>query len=88
MRPGQLDSDSLPDYDELDAVLYLYVELDKSATEIIAAGFDAEMVTRTLGLTDGAEYKRRQYPPGTKVSRRAFGRDRRLPMTNKWKESR
>ncbi len=86
LRPGQLDSDSLPDYEELDGILNLYVEHDQSAADIIAAGFNAEVVERTLRLTDGAEYKRRQYPPGTKVSRRAFGRDRRLPMTNKWQE--
>ena len=86
LRPGQLDSDSLPDYDELDAILNLYVEHDQSASDIIAAGFTPEVVVRTLRLTDGAEYKRRQYPPGTKVSRRAFGRDRRMPMTNKWQE--
>lgn len=86
LRPGQLDSDSLPDYEELDGILNLYVEHDQSASDIIAAGFNAEVVERTLRLTDGAEYKRRQYPPGTKVSRRAFGRDRRLPMTNKWQE--
>ena len=86
LRPGQLDSDSLPDYAELDGILNLYVEHDQSAADIIAAGFNAEVVERTLRLTDGAEYKRRQYPPGTKVSRRAFGRDRRLPMTNKWQE--
>jgi NAD+ synthase (glutamine-hydrolysing) len=86
LRPGQLDSDSLPDYEELDAILNLYVEHDQSAADIIAAGFTTNVVERTLRLTDGAEYKRRQYPPGTKVSRRAFGRDRRLPMTNKWQE--
>ena len=86
LRPGQLDSDSLPDYVALDAILNMYVEHDKSAEQIIAAGFPADVVTRTLKLTDGAEYKRRQYPPGTKVSRRAFGRDRRMPMTNKWQE--
>lgn len=86
LRPGQLDSDSLPDYEQLDAVLELYVEHDASAAEIIARGFDSQLVVRTLRMTDNAEYKRRQYPPGTKVSRRAFGRDRRLPMTNKWQE--
>lgn len=86
LRPGQLDSDSLPDYEQLDAVLELYVEQDANAAEIIAQGFSEELVVRTLRMTDNAEYKRRQYPPGTKVSRRAFGRDRRLPMTNKWQE--
>ena len=86
LRPGQLDSDSLPDYDQLDAILHLYVEEDESAAQIVARGFNEELVTKTLRMTDIAEYKRRQYPPGTKVSRRAFGRDRRLPMTNKWQE--
>ena len=88
LRPDQLDTDTLPDYHELDAILHAYVEEDKSSTEIIAMGFAPETVERILRMTDRAEYKRRQYPPGTKVSRRAFGRDRRLPMTNRWQESR
>jgi len=88
LRPGQLDTDSLPDYQELDAILRAYVEHDTSAQDIIAMGFAPETVERILRLTDHAEYKRRQYPPGAKVSRRAFGRDRRLPMTNRWQESR
>ena len=86
LRPGQLDSDSLPDYEELDAILNLYVEHDQSAADIIAAGFTTDVVERTLRLTDGAEYKRRQYPPGPKVSHKAFGRDRRMPLTNYWKQ--
>jgi len=88
LRPGQLDTDSLPDYHELDAILRAYVEADTSAQDIIAMGFAPETVERILRMTDQAEYKRRQYPPGAKVSRRAFGRDRRLPMTNRWQESR
>ena len=88
LRPDQLDTDTLPDYHELDAILRAYVENDTSAQDIIAMGFSAETVERILRMTDAAEYKRRQYPPGTKVSRRAFGRDRRLPMTNRWQESR
>jgi len=88
LRPGQLDTDSLPDYHELDAILRAYVETDTSAQDIIAMGFTPETVERILRMTDHAEYKRRQYPPGAKVSRRAFGRDRRLPMTNRWQESR
>ena len=88
LRPDQLDTDTLPDYHELDSILHAYVEEDKSSTEIIAMGFAPETVERILRMTDRAEYKRRQYPPGTKVSRRAFGRDRRLPMTNRWQESR
>ena len=86
LRPGQQDSDSLPNYEELDAILQAYVEQDKSAAQIIAAGFDSDTVHRILKLTDRAEYKRRQYPPGPKVSRKAFGKDRRMPLTNFWNE--
>jgi NAD+ synthase (glutamine-hydrolysing) len=86
LRPGQQDSDSLPDYEELDAILEMYVEQDLSAEQITAGGFNAETVKRILLLTDRAEYKRRQYPPGPKVSGKAFGKDRRMPVTNKWSE--
>ena len=86
LRPGQLDSDSLPDYAVLDDVLDDYVEQDRGSTELLAAGFDRELVERVLQLTDRAEYKRRQYPPGPKISLKAFGRDRRLPITNQWRE--
>ncbi len=86
LRPGQQDSDSLPDYEELDAILEMYVEQDQSADQITAAGFNAETVKRILLLADRAEYKRRQYPPGPKVSGKAFGKDRRMPLTNKWIE--
>jgi NAD+ synthase (glutamine-hydrolysing) len=86
LRPGQLDTDSLPDYEVLDALLSRYVDGDHSATALIQAGFAPELVERILRLTDLAEYKRRQYPPGTKISLRAFGRDRRLPITNRWRE--
>jgi NAD+ synthase (glutamine-hydrolysing) len=86
LRPGQQDSDSLPDYEELDAILEMYVEKDLNASEIVAAGFELETVKRILLLTDRAEYKRRQYPPGPKVSGKAFGKDRRMPITNKWVE--
>ena len=86
LRPGQQDSDSLPDYDELDAILEMYIEQDLNASEIAAAGFELETVKRILLLTDRAEYKRRQYPPGPKVSGKAFGKDRRMPITNKWSE--
>jgi NAD+ synthase (glutamine-hydrolysing) len=86
LRPGHQDSDSLPDYEELDAILHLYVEQDLSADQIIARGFNSETVKRILLLTDRAEYKRRQYPPGPKVSGKAFGKDRRMPLTNKWVE--
>ena len=86
LRPGQKDSDSLPDYAQLDGILDLYVKGDKGLAEIIAAGHDPALAERVLRLTDGAEYKRRQYPPGTKISPKAFGRDRRLPITNRYVE--
>jgi NAD+ synthase (glutamine-hydrolysing) len=86
LRPGQQDSDSLPDYVELDAILAMYVEQDLNAEQIAAAGFALDTVKRILLLTDRAEYKRRQYPPGPKVSGKAFGKDRRMPLTNKWVE--
>ena len=87
LRPDQLDADSLPDYEVLDRLLDAYVTGDHSARELVAEGFDQAMVERILRLTDLAEYKRRQYPPGTKITLRAFGRDRRLPITNRWRES-
>ena len=83
LRPDQKDSDSLPDYLLLDRVLTAYVDDDQGSTALIAAGFDPALVARVISLVDKAEYKRRQYPPGPKVSKRAFGKDRRLPMTNK-----
>ncbi|MCG8968608.1 MULTISPECIES: NAD+ synthase [Streptomyces] len=87
LRPGQVDTDSLPDYPVLDAILALYVDRDRGADEIVAAGYDRELVTRTLRMVDTAEYKRRQYPPGTKISAKGFGKDRRLPITNRWRET-
>jgi NAD+ synthase (glutamine-hydrolysing) len=86
LRPDQKDSDSLPEYDVLDKVLMAYVDEDMGHDELIAAGFDKALVVRVIGMVDKAEYKRRQYPPGTKVSQRAFGKDRRLPMTSSWRE--
>ena len=86
LRPGQLDSDSLPPYDVLDDVLDDYVEQDRDAVSLVEAGFAPELVERVLALTDRAEYKRRQYPPGPKISFKAFGRDRRLPLTSAWRE--
>ncbi|CAL9424354.1 Glutamine-dependent NAD(+) synthetase [Streptomyces sp. enrichment culture] len=86
LRPGQVDTDSLPDYPVLDAVLALYVDRDQGLEEIVAAGFDRGLVARTLRMVDAAEYKRRQYPPGTKISAKGFGKDRRLPVTNGWRE--
>jgi NAD+ synthase (glutamine-hydrolysing) len=87
LRPDQLDSDSLPDYTVLDELLDDYVENDRGAVELVADGFDRDLVERVLRLTDVAEYKRRQYPPGTKISVKGFGRDRRLPVTNRWRET-
>jgi NAD+ synthase (glutamine-hydrolysing) len=84
LRDEQLDSDSLPPYPELDPVLEAYVELDRSRDELVAEGFDAGVVDRALGLIDRAEYKRRQAPPGVKLRPKAFGRDRRTPITNRW----
>ncbi len=85
LRENQLDSDSLPPYDTLDAVLEAYVEEDRSPEDIAAAGFDPALVDRIVAMVDLAEYKRRQAPPGVRISVRAFGRDRRLPITNRYK---
>jgi NAD+ synthase (glutamine-hydrolysing) len=87
LRPDQKDSDSLPEYEVLDQLLTRYVDGDEGSAALIAAGFDSALVMRVIGLVDKAEYKRRQYPPGTKVSARAFGKDRRLPMTSRWSEA-
>jgi NAD+ synthase (glutamine-hydrolysing) len=86
LRPGQLDSDSLPDYVLLDDILDHYVEQDHGIDELISAGFDPEVVARVLRMVDAAEHKRRQYPPGPKITERNFGRDRRLPITSAWRE--
>jgi len=86
LRPDQKDSDSLPDYPLLDQVLRAYVDEDQGYETLLAQGFNAELVRQVISLVDKAEYKRRQYPPGTKVSARAFGKDRRLPMTSRWNE--
>ncbi|MFD5463834.1 NAD+ synthase [Kitasatospora sp. NPDC127059] len=85
LRPDQVDSDSLPDYDLLDTVLARYIEDDEGRDAIVAAGFDPAVVDRVVRLVDTAEYKRRQYPPGPKISVKNFGRDRRLPITNRWR---
>ena len=86
LAPGQLDSDSLPDYAVLDALLDDYVDRDMGAAALIAAGHDPDLVSRVIKLVDRAEYKRRQYPPGPKISAKNFGRDRRLPITTRWHE--
>jgi NAD+ synthase (glutamine-hydrolysing) len=87
LAPGQVDADRLPDYDVLDALLDLYVEQDKGLNELVRLGFDHEVVEKVIRLVDAAEYKRRQTPPGPKVTGRAFGRDRRLPITSRWRET-
>jgi NAD+ synthase (glutamine-hydrolysing) len=86
LRPDQKDTDSLPDYLLLDQVLTRYVDGDQGAAALIASGFDQALVNRVITMVDRAEYKRRQYPPGTKISNRAFGKDRRLPITSRWSE--
>lgn len=88
LAPGQMDTDSLPPYEILDAVLDGYIVHDLGVAELVAAGFARELVERIVRLVDGAEWKRRQYPPGPKISIKAFGRDRRLPITNAWREGR
>jgi NAD+ synthase (glutamine-hydrolysing) len=85
LRQGQLDEDSLPPYSELDRVLEAYVEEDRSLDELSADGFDPEVVARAVALIDRAEYKRRQAPPGVRLRPKAFGRDRRTPITNRWR---
>jgi NAD+ synthase (glutamine-hydrolysing) len=87
LAPGQLDEDRLPPYDVLDRFLDDYVEHDKGRDQLLAAGYDADLVERVIRLVDLAEYKRRQYPPGPKISPKNFGRDRRLPITNAWRET-
>ena len=84
LRPDQFDTDSLPPYDVLDAVLEQYIEQDRTADEIAAAGFDPGLVCRIARMVDQNEYKRRQAPPGVKITSKGFGRDRRLPITNRY----
>jgi NAD+ synthase (glutamine-hydrolysing) len=85
LRPGQLDTDSLPSYEVLDPIVQGYVEEDASVEELVARGLDREAVERVVRLVDGSEYKRRQAPPGPKITARAFGKDRRLPITNRFR---
>jgi len=87
LAPNQKDSDSLPPYTTLDQILAIYIDQDGGRPAAIAAGFDPALVDKVVRLVDRAEYKRRQYPPGTKISSRAFGKDRRLPITSHWNES-
>jgi NAD+ synthase (glutamine-hydrolysing) len=86
LRADQLDADSLPPYPELDRILEAYVELDRSREELAQDGFDPELVERAVAMIDRAEYKRRQAPPGVKLRPKAFGRDRRTPITNRWRD--
>jgi NAD+ synthase (glutamine-hydrolysing) len=86
LRPDQKDVDSLPPYELLDPILSLYVEEDRSIEQIVAAGFDRQVVKHVARLVDSSEYKRRQAPPGVKITHRAFGRDRRLPISNRFKD--
>jgi len=85
LRPDQRDVDTLPSYETLDPILEAYVEEDKSVDAIAAMGFDQELVKRVMAMVDRNEYKRRQAPPGVKISPRAFGRDRRLPIANRYR---
>lgn len=87
LRPDQRDDQSLPPYEELDPILEAYVEGDRSFEEIVAAGHDPVVVERVLALVDLAEYKRRQSPPGPRVTTKAFGKDRRLPIVNRYRRS-
>jgi NAD+ synthase (glutamine-hydrolysing) len=84
LRPDQKDTDSLPPYEELDPIIEGYVEEDRSPEELVDDGFDAALVDRVIAMVDRAEYKRRQAPPGVKITPKAFGRDRRLPITNRY----
>jgi NAD+ synthase (glutamine-hydrolysing) len=85
LKPNQADQDTLPPYDVLDGILKAYVEEDKDLTRIIASGFEKETVDKVAGMVDKNEYKRRQSPPGIKITPKAFGRDRRMPITNKYR---
>jgi len=87
LKPGQFDQDALPPYEMLDQILEAYVEQDKSLREIVSSGFDEEVVRKVIRMVDANEYKRRQTPPGPKITSKAFGRDRRLPITNRYRES-
>lgn len=87
LRPDQRDDESLPPYEVLDPVLAGYVEGDRSAEELVADGFDRQAVERVVQLVDRAEYKRRQMPPGVRISNKAFGKDRRMPITNHYRSA-
>jgi NAD+ synthase (glutamine-hydrolysing) len=86
LKPGQLDEDTLPPYEILDPIIKAYVEEDISYQEMLAMGFDPQAVTQVMAYVDRNEYKRRQAPPGVKITPRAFGKDRRLPIVNRYKQ--
>ena len=88
LRPDQKDQDSLPDYDTLDAILEAYIEEDADREQLVRAGLPEDSVERVISLVERAEYKRRQAPPGIKITPRAFGRDRRMPITNAYRPGR
>ena len=85
LRPDQKDSDTLPPYDTLDKILKAYIEEDNSSADIVKTGFNKAIVSKVVGMVDNSEYKRRQSPPGIKITPKAFGKDRRMPITNKYK---
>jgi NAD+ synthase (glutamine-hydrolysing) len=85
LKEGQLDTDTLPPYDVLDPILHAYVEEHMSPKEMVERGFDPRTVAKVINMVDRSEYKRRQSPPGIKITQRAFGKDRRLPITNKYR---
>jgi NAD+ synthase (glutamine-hydrolysing) len=87
LRPDQLDTDTLPPYEVLDPILQSYIEEDKGLEEMLAMGFDESLIRRVMHMVDRNEYKRRQAPPGVKITPRAFGRDRRLPISNRFADS-
>jgi NAD+ synthase (glutamine-hydrolysing) len=86
LRPGQTDQDELPPYEVLDPILHAYVEEERSISEMIAMGFDEAVIRKVVEMVDRSEYKRRQAPPGVKITARAFGKDRRLPITNRFRQ--
>jgi NAD+ synthase (glutamine-hydrolysing) len=86
LKPGQKDTDSLPPYPELDRILKAYIEDDESFDEILSLGLGAEHVRKVIRMIDRSEYKRRQSPPGIKITERALGRDRRFPITNRYRD--
>ncbi|MDD4894624.1 MAG: NAD+ synthase, partial [Candidatus Omnitrophica bacterium] len=85
LKPNQKDRDTLPAYETLDPILKAYIEEDKDLKEVVGLGFDGKIVEKVFAMVDKSEYKRRQSPPGIKITPKAFGRDRRMPITNKYR---